>query len=300
MSKGISVNVNGVQQEAKASYVKLNGEWVKFGSAQKAAFNEAASSGATFTTLTNPDGDGKNYRLAKFTGNGTLAFSQPGTVRFLVVGGGGGGGSYMCAGPGAGGWVLDEYQKVTASSYSVVVGAGGAAEAGIGGCGVHGGASTVKGENVSLNTGFAGGGGSYNWGDGSNMPGQQGVNIGGGGVVQSVSIGNNGLGHGPGTHGGGGGSGGPASGNYGGPGKPSDITGSIVKYGAGGSRGTNGGSGTPGVDGGGAGGNGNGGPVKLAGNGTDGLGAGGGSKGWDSNQRSGRGGSGIIYARVEI
>lgn len=51
--------------------------------------DEAACTVATFTTLLNPDGDGKNYRLATWTATGVIAVIAPGKAEALLVGVGG-------------------------------------------------------------------------------------------------------------------------------------------------------------------------------------------------------------------
>lgn len=100
-------------------------EWKSFSGASAATFNEGASTGATFTTLTDPDGDGKNYRLATFSTVGTysLVIDSPGTAQFLAVGAGGGGGTDQGS-SGSGGMVCLTEQSVS-GTFVVVVGGGG-------------------------------------------------------------------------------------------------------------------------------------------------------------------------------
>lgn len=83
-----------------------------------ATFNEAASTGVTFSTLTNPYSNGKNYRLAAITSSGTLAISS-GFVRLLLVGAGEHTGSVN---GGAGGTTLDRCVVINAGSYTATVG----------------------------------------------------------------------------------------------------------------------------------------------------------------------------------
>ena len=88
------------------------------------AFTQPIVTGGTFYTS-----GGYNYRV--FTGNGTLGITG-GSVTFdiLVIGGGGSGQSrYGGSGGGAGGCRYSTAQTLTAGSYAVTVGAGGAAKA---------------------------------------------------------------------------------------------------------------------------------------------------------------------------
>jgi hypothetical protein len=64
------------------------------------------------------------YRIHTFTGSGTFAVTNPGTVQVLVVAGGGGGGS---GGGGGGGVIYSNAYPVIVSNYTVTVGAGGTA-----------------------------------------------------------------------------------------------------------------------------------------------------------------------------
>jgi len=86
--------------------------------------NEGGSTGVTFSTLTNPDGDGINYRLAVWNASGTLVVTAPGLAQLLVVAGGGGGGSFT---GGGGGCVRWGSFVIPAATQTVTIGAGGAA-----------------------------------------------------------------------------------------------------------------------------------------------------------------------------
>lgn len=94
-----------------------------------ARFDESSSSGFTFSTLTNPDGDGKNYRLASCTssGNKTIALELAGFVQILMVGGGGNGYSNMVdkSGGGGGGQVFETILNLDEGSHGVYVGENG-------------------------------------------------------------------------------------------------------------------------------------------------------------------------------
>ena len=57
------------------------------GGSNSPVVDEGASTNVTFSTLTNPDSDSKNYRLAVWNSNGTLVVTTPGQVAGLLVGG---------------------------------------------------------------------------------------------------------------------------------------------------------------------------------------------------------------------
>lgn len=83
----------------------------------------------TYTSGTVVDGD-KTWEYYKFTGAGTVTFSEPGYVDLLVVGGGGNGGQtsqggFSSTGGGGAGAVRWGIQEVSGTAYPVTVGAGG-------------------------------------------------------------------------------------------------------------------------------------------------------------------------------
>lgn len=82
---------------------------------------KAVVSGGTESTLTNPDGDGKNYHLCGFTSNGTLTVSIGGWLRYTVVGSGACG---YAGTRGDGGRVQKGWMYVAAGTYAVTVAAG--------------------------------------------------------------------------------------------------------------------------------------------------------------------------------
>jgi len=289
-----------------------------------------------------------NFKIHTFTGPGTFAVSQisttaaENTVGYQVVGGGGGG---KAGGGGAGGFregrnvPIDNFTAsplvanaptnaitLTATSYPITVGAGGAINAvgavstfstitsaggGEGGCG-----SSDAGGN-----GGSGGGGGFQCGP-APSPSPTGGGAGGTGNTPTVSPsqGKNGGQGGAGyyyTGGGGGGAsangssgttttpgGGPTSGGNGGAGVSSSITGSSVARagGGGGMRWTQN-PGTPGQ--GGTGGGGNSGAAGAAGTaGTVNTGGGGGARsdfcGPTAAQPAAAGGSGIVIIRYKF
>lgn len=74
------------------------------GGAAAVTVNEVSSTNANFSTLTNPFGDGKNYRLVKFLSSGTLVVEEDGYADlFMVSAGGSGGGGYNSGSTSRGG-----------------------------------------------------------------------------------------------------------------------------------------------------------------------------------------------------
>lgn len=70
---------------------------------------------------------GKNYKYLTFTASGTITFDTPGFADVFVLGGGGGG--RTAYGAGGGGGAVEGPTIVEATTYTVTVGAGGAAGA---------------------------------------------------------------------------------------------------------------------------------------------------------------------------
>ena len=229
------------------------------------------------------------------TGTSTISFA-PVEVEYLIVGGGASGGVGRGGGGGAGG-VLTGSINATSTSYSITVGAGGAA-VNNDKRGINGGNSSAFGLTA------IGGGGGGGWVAGF----ESGLNGGsGGGASASPYTAGNGT-SGQGNNGfwlnwyrdeggGGGGAANAATNQNGGNGISSTITGTQLWYGGGGGAGAFGAGSQPaGVGGLGGGGNGN----KIV-DGTAASGAantgggGGGTEGfWGS---SGAGGSGVVILR---
>lgn len=275
------------------------------GGASAPVVDEGASTGVTFSTLTDPDGDGKNYRLAACTANATLVVTTAGVGRILVVGGGGAGGSAIgstwgAGGGGAGGVLAIATAWLPSGSLSITVGAGGTGSATAlnvlpGGSSSIGGLySAAGGGNGSCGNLFpsaapGGSGGGYHHTNRAASPGVVGQGNAGGLGDSSGGGGGGGGGGAVGTNGAGG-----AVGGAGGVGTASTITGSSVTYGGGG--------GGAGGTSSGAGGTGGGGAGSTAGAGTAGTAnrGGGGGGAYAVAQASGSGGSGVVYARWEI
>ena len=267
-----------------------------------------------------------SYKVHAFTSNGNFVPNTAGTVDILIVAGGGGAGtpdrnSYNGAwsgGGGAGGVLYTTSVSVTAQSYSIVIGAGGARQANganstalgltaIGG-GRGGGTTSAGSGNVNWN-GAAGGSGGGGLGD---RPGPM---QGGAGTAGQGNAGANGTdpGGSPNYEQGGGGGGAGEAGDtdgigYGGDGR--DMSGSFgTTYGESGVFG-GGGAGGQGTDNsnsineGGLGGGGNSGygyqnngQASEAGAANTGGGGGAGGNASGSGQGGQAGGSGIVLIR---
>jgi hypothetical protein len=252
---------------------------------------------ATGGTITNVGG----FRIHKFTSGGTFTPNGAMNVEALVVGGGGGGGETIGGGGGGGGVIHDTSFAVTATGYTITVGAGGAGGSGAGyPAGVKGGNSVF-----STNTAIGGGAGAgYN----VNASGTGGSSGGGGGngslnAGYTPAQGNDG-GNGGGANASGGGGGASANGasysgnnsGNGGDGLAFSITGEKLYYAGGGGGGVrNSTGGTAGSAG--TGGGGNGGKTTAGGGGTANTGGGGGGGGYVSDLAGGAGGSGIVIIR---
>ncbi len=208
------------------------------------------ATGGTVTTAV------AGYRIHTFLSNSTFEVATGGTVEYLVVGGGGSGGDDISGGGGGGGF-LTGTTSVTVQSYTITIGAGGAATTGTESTGLGnngnpssfnsitalgGGAGGGEGQSTGA-TGASGGGGGYSAGSGGS--GTQGY--GGGNCVGGVAGGGGGAG-GAGTNGA------TPNGGKGGPGLLSTIDGNSYYYAGGG-----GGSGWTVTDYGGNGGTGGGG-----------------------------------------
>ena len=130
--------------------------------------NSADFSLAGGTLLTTPRGVAH-----KFTQSGTLTVTGSGTVELLVVGGGGGGGALVefsgvnvAPGGGAGGLVHAASVPVTAGSYAITVGAGGAIGANGGNSSALGYVAYGGGAGIAKscgNKGGSGGGSGNGW-----------------------------------------------------------------------------------------------------------------------------------------
>ena len=193
-------------------------------------------------------------------GNGSLTYSSgsftwtkptslTSTDLLVLAGGGGGGGSYVGGGGGAGGLIQESSYSLSAETYTITIGAGGAGSPGHGGKGTNGG-NTIFG---SLTATGGGGGGACNCSSGGNRDGNNGGSGGGASFYSGTpGSGTSGQGNagasttgGRNRGGGGGGAGGAGGlvngeGTNGGIGIQSSITGTAKWYAGGGGAGTDG------------------------------------------------------------
>ena len=278
------------------------------GTGDIAPFNGIVATGGTITT----DGD---YKVHVFTTSGTFAVSNVGTandekqVEYLVVAGGGGSGNATnnCGGGGAGGYrnsynnessggggASESALAVTAQTYTVTIGAGGAGHP----HGANGTDSTFS----SITCVGGGKGGIYNTApDAGGSGGGSGLGTGAAGTANQGYAGGNSANGGQNSKGGGGGGGASAVGGTGsnsvggngGNGLASSITGSSVTRAGGGGGGRF--DGSPGTGGSGGGGNGQSNGVADAG--VVNTGGGGGGAGMGT---PGAGGSGIVIIRYKF
>jgi len=269
-----------------------------------------AAGGAALTqAATIIDGTtGSNTDATAYSTTGNLDLSLGFVAEYLIVGGGGGGGADIGGGGGAGQFIESSVNTVTAQSYTVTVGNGGAGGGTSGANGADGGDSSV----FSI-TAVGGGGGGGLTSAGSS--GGSGGGGGGGGNTASgtATAGNNGgsgtgiaaeaVGGGGGGAGGVGGNGGGQRGGDGGAGLSSSITGASVAYAGGGGGGANNDPDSFSQNGNGDGSarGGNGGWSAAATNGANNSGSGGGGGGniQIDTFPGGAGGSGIVVVRYQ-
>jgi len=251
---------------------------------------------------------------------------------YLVVGGGGPGGSGLAGGGGAGGYRTNfntsTISMLSAVTYTLTVGAGGAGSPANQSQGANGVNSSLIGGAISISStgGGAGGhysneaaqsGGSGGGGGGTGTQGQYSSGASGNAGAYSPSEGNSGgrgnyWGSSKHLGGGGGGAGGAGSdtpnstiGGQGGPGASNSITGTAVFYaGGGGGCGRNSANSAGGLGGSGIGGRGAGtntGSAGIGGSGTANTGSGGGGGDYadgSTSPQGGNGGSGVVIIRT--
>lgn len=269
--------------------------------------------------IVNSDG---TYIYHAFTSSGSFIPNEAISADVLVVAGGGGGGYNTGGGGGAGGYRLLSSQSLTAKSYPVIVGAGGAGgptstQTGLNGSNsVFGSISSTGGGggagSVTTSNGFGGNAGGSGGGASRGAINAQNGGAGNAGnysPVEGYAGGNNGS---QGTSGGGGGAGAVggnagASAGSGGAGSNSastwlsatnlGVSGYLAGGGGGGSY--DGPAGAGGSGGGGAGSRDN---VAAAGNGVTNTGSGGGGANNNSvpSGVAGSGGSGIVIIRYAL
>ena len=136
-----------------------------------------AAAGGVLTT----DVSGYNVHAFK-TGTTNIVFPANSTVDILVIGGGGSGGSNVAGGGGAGAVVFYPGYTIAAGTYTVTVGAGGAAPVG---AGVRNSGSASSIGSLFTATGGGGGGSWMNAASGNGVSGGSG---GGGNGLEAGSI----------------------------------------------------------------------------------------------------------------
>ena len=244
-----------------------------------------AASGGTVTTY-------GNYKSHTFTSSGTLTFSTGGSVDVLIVAGGGGGHG-TAGGAGAGG-MQTAAPTVTATGYTITIGAGG----------TDNGSNSTAMSTTSTGggkSGTAGGSGGGSFGTGASGTAGQGNDGGDGAMAGDIFEGTNnayGGGGGKGAAGGNGSAsaGGASGGNGGAGGGNTYRTGSTVTYAGGG-----GGMAEiqwQGSASAGSGGSGGGGAGSTSGSGTAGSANTGGGAGGGVGATA-QGGSGIVVVRYQ-
>lgn len=183
---GVGVTVTNstatVAQYGSASIIRTGSNaWTVIPFAGGAAnLSDSAISGTTGspTTGTYTSG-GVNYKTYSFTGTGSITFSKQGLIDVVAVAGGGASGSmsgafnYLSGGGGAGGYLAANSFLVSASAFTVTIGAGGTSDGngtnsffGIVTCigGGAGGTGSDGSGTAGKNGGSGGGGGSNNGG----------------------------------------------------------------------------------------------------------------------------------------
>jgi len=285
---GVDAFVGLWRNTAAITSLTINSNTLAVGSTFSLYGVAAASVGAKATGGDFIGNDG-TYYYHTFLSSGTFTPLQSLSTDVLVIAGGGGGGGAMngCigGGGGAGGYQYFTGQSVTATGYTVTVGAGG----------TGGGVAPDSGTNGSnsvfgaLAASIGGGGGGGGSGNGAGLSGNNGGSGGGAGFSATTTTvggtgtagqGNNGGNEGSGGGGsGGGGAGGAGTNPTGGVGLANSITGTSITYAIGGQG--NGAAGigvTP--------------SNPLANRGI------GGDAGW--NASGGNGGSGLVIVRYPI
>jgi len=200
--------------------VELAGVWTPYSPKAVVSATTGAPSTANYT-----DASGQVWDYWRWTGTGSVTFSQAGKCRILLVGGGGTGGTSggFVGGCGGGGAVIDQYFQVDAATYDLTVSAQGG-----GNFSTFVKSGVLSGLHLIAPSG--GNGGSSGSAGGVGSSGGGGSNASGGGAGFAAAFG------GVGTNYASGGAGGAATANTAGgigAGIVSNITGSSVTYGEG-------------------------------------------------------------------
>jgi hypothetical protein len=150
----------------------------------------APPTGGTIVSTGGTNGVPSGYTVLKFISDAALTVTTAGNVSILAVGGGGSGGSYYAGGGGAGGLVYDAVYAVTANTYDIVIGDGGAARTGstgqLGDNGVDTTVTIASGSSLQFTAkGGAGGGFEATGGAGGGSGGGAGYSGTAGGTTQA-------------------------------------------------------------------------------------------------------------------
>lgn len=209
-----------------------------WGKSQAGGLTYGLATGTPAVSATYSDG-GFSWKRIDFTSTNTLVVTQEGVFDVLMIAGGGAGGSSLGGaeggGGGAGGIHIVQTVLLTVGTYTITVGAGGAAADGNGLFGGWSGISTMR-QQVA---GGAGGGGR--WGGAVLGPNSGGASYRGGyggnaGLAAQQLYGfSSGGSNGAGVNGGGAGQGGAGGTNGGGAGVTLTFTGTSTSYSGGGS-----------------------------------------------------------------
>ena len=108
-------DASGIDASASTNEQLLNGY-----------FRGASGNYPTGGTVTTYSSGGVNYRVHSFLSNANFVAASSGTVDMLLVGGGGGGGNYLGGGGGGGAVLHVQNRTLSAATYAVVRGNGGA------------------------------------------------------------------------------------------------------------------------------------------------------------------------------
>jgi hypothetical protein len=177
-----ATNISGAGLALDSSTGIISGDPTDVGADTTVSFDVRATAGAktadrSFSVIIKPGatgGDlissysygGNTYRIHKFTSSGNFIVSTTTTVDYLIIGGGGGGGFYSGGGGGAGGLVWETGVSLSAATYGVVIGTGGASGNPGSSVGYDYGDAGVA-STFNSKTAMGGGGGAYHSGYGS-------------------------------------------------------------------------------------------------------------------------------------